>query len=186
MTEIWKDIKGYEGLYKIGSLGNIKNHNTGKILKPSPNSKGYLHVTLSKNNIHKTTKIHNTVASHFIENPENKSQVNHKDGIKTHNWKDNLEYSTPLENVRHAIKMGLRTSEARGYLNPKSTAVYQMDMSGNIIADFGSMSDAQRKTGISKGGIRYVCLGERVHAGGYKWKYKTDYNGSKQTRYTII
>jgi hypothetical protein len=172
--EKWLPIKDYEGLYEIGSFGNIKNHNTGRILKPAFNSRGYLHVTLSKNNIHKTTKIHNTVASHFIGNPENKPCVNHIDGIKKHNWRGNLEYCTHMENVHHAIKMGLKPSEVRGYLNPKSTAVYQMDMNSNIIADFGSMSDAQRKTGVSKGGIRYVCKGERCHAGGFTWKYKLD------------
>jgi hypothetical protein len=170
--EIWKEVKSYEGLYEVSNNGNIRNSNTGRVLKPSPNSRGYLHVTLSKFNVHRTTKIHNMVALHFRDNPDNKPCVNHIDGVKTNNWDYNLEYCTPLENSQHAVRMGLKPSEVRGYANPKGTAVLQMDMNENIIADFGSMSDAQRKTGVSKGGIRYVCMGKREHAGGFKWKFK--------------
>lgn len=93
MKEVWKDIKGYENLYQVSNYGNvksldryIKNKNgkmqfyNEKILRPN-DSKGYLKVTLSKNNRQRTFRIHVLVAKTFISNPENKPEVNHKDEI---------------------------------------------------------------------------------------------------------
>lgn len=119
-NEIWKDIPGYEGLYQASSLGRIKSlpkewvngdgakqkHN-GLILKAAITKKGYLDVSLRKNKVAKTFKVHRLVALAFIINPENKLQVNHKDGIKTNNNVNNLEWNTNSENQLHAHKIGL-------------------------------------------------------------------------------
>ena len=105
ITEIWKDIEGYEGLYWASNLGNIKS--LKKILKLNKVAKGYFHATLYKDGIPKTFKAHRLTAKAFIPNPENKNEVNHKDGIKTNNNILNLEWNTRAENNRHAIENGL-------------------------------------------------------------------------------
>ncbi|MDD5363601.1 MAG: NUMOD4 motif-containing HNH endonuclease [Ignavibacteria bacterium] len=108
-NEIWKDIPDYEGIYKASNLGNIKSlkNKKEKILSPAINDKGYYKVVLYKNKIKKTKLGHRLVAIAFIPNPENKPEVNHKDGNPLNNNIDNLEWNTKLENVRHAFRTGL-------------------------------------------------------------------------------
>jgi len=106
--EIWKDIKGYEGLYQISNLGNVKSlFRYKKTLKPFFR-KQYFSVNLSKNNNFKTFTVHRLVAENFIINPENKLQVNHIDGNKLNNNIDNLEWNTAKENTNHALLLGLK------------------------------------------------------------------------------
>lgn len=122
--EIWKDIVGFEGLYQVSNFGNVKSlqktRKTGKkgttirvypekILMPSScSNNNYKIVTLSSFGKQKYFTIHRLVANHFLENPFRKSQVNHKNGIKTDNSVENLEWVTNSENSIHAFKMGLQ------------------------------------------------------------------------------
>ena len=110
--EIFKDIKGYEGLYQISNLGNVKSlkRNKIRILKYSNNNLFYSTVCLVNYNNKKSTKsIHRLLAIHFINNPENKKCVNHKNGIKNDNRIENLEWCTFSENTIHAYNTGLKT-----------------------------------------------------------------------------
>lgn len=105
--EIWKDIDGFSGYYEISSSGRVRNIRTGRVLKPSVTDQGYTTVKLYRNNKAKEAKIHRLVASAFIQNPENKPQVNHLDRNKRNNDVSNLEWSTNRENIDHAIRTGL-------------------------------------------------------------------------------
>lgn len=105
MKEIWKDIKGYENLYKISNFGNVKNKDN-KIIKQFDNQ-GYLCVDLSKKNIRKHYRVHRLVMCNFNDNNNHKLDINHIDGNKYNNRLDNLEWCTRKENLIHAVRHGL-------------------------------------------------------------------------------
>lgn len=118
--EIWKDVPNYEGYYQVSSFGNVRSINRiekggygcdrirkGKDLKFKKNWNGYYNVTLRKNSIRKVHDVHRLVAIVHVPNPENKSQVNHFDGVKTNNRASNLKWCTGAENMQHAHQTGL-------------------------------------------------------------------------------
>lgn len=128
MEEIWKDVYEYEGLYHVSNLGNIKsldktvksgikNQETrfikGKLLNFASDKDGYLQVSMTRNGKRKKYRVHRIVCFAFHLNIENKPQVNHKDGIKFHNYEWNLEWSTLSENRTHAYKTGLQNGLQR-------------------------------------------------------------------------
>ena len=105
MYEIWKDVVGYEGLYEISSIGNVRNRKTKKVLKPN-NTDGYNQVGLYKNGKKKYYMIHRLVGFAFIPNPDGKPLVNHKDSNRKNNVLTNLEWVTHQENSDHANEKG--------------------------------------------------------------------------------
>jgi hypothetical protein len=122
MEEIWVDIKGFEGDYQVSNVGRVRSldgfasdgrKRRGKILSLGNHSQGYCNVSLGGNSFY----VHRLVAENFIENPENKPFVNHKNCNKKDNNIDNLEWSTESENQRHAIFNGLKPL---GELHPKA------------------------------------------------------------------
>ena len=186
MDEIWKPIKNYEGYYEVSNLGNVRsltrsvNYSSGWVvikkgrkLKLGKDCDGYPQVVLYYNKKPKTYKVHFLVASTFIPNQENKSTVNHKDGIKTNNGMLNLEWAMVKENVQHSYDTGLKFA-IRGINNVLSKPVIQYDMNLIKIAEFGSTVEAQRITGISRRCISYCANGDTKYAGGYIWKFKSD------------
>lgn len=106
MKESWKDIVGYEGLYQISDLGNVKSTYTDKILKPSADQYGYVRFSAVKNGIRKTLRIHRIVMNTFKPISEN-MQINHIDGNKLNNALINLEWCTDSENKKHAYANNL-------------------------------------------------------------------------------
>ncbi len=138
--EIWKPIEGFESYYMASSLGNIKALSkvvyfthavTGErhvrttkeiVLKKGTTRGGYKHVSMSKDLKAKCYRVCCLVAIAFIPNPENKPQVNHKNGIKNDDRAENLEWMTAVENMAHASLNGL-TRCLRGAESPQSKKV---------------------------------------------------------------
>ena len=179
-NEIWKDVSGYEGYYKVSNFGNVKscartiNHGLGgadrsiksRVIKPYGDNHGYHSVSLSKNGKVRKHKVHRLVAEAFISNPENKPTVNHKNEIRTDNHVSNLEWATYKENNDHG---GHNERVSKTLSNP----IEQLDKNGNKISCFQSVRDASLATGINIMNIK-SCLSHknRVFAGGYQWRYK--------------
>lgn len=123
MSEKWKPLKDFEEQYKISSSGEIRTQETNRIRKAHSDKKGYLRISLYKNGQQFNKFIHRLVAKTFIENPQNKPQINHKDGNKANNTVDNLEWVTNQENAKHAWENGLydkATKQKQGELNHSS------------------------------------------------------------------
>lgn len=136
--EIWKSIKGFEGYYEVSSIGRIRSvdryvhsgikHNNsrlvkGRMLKQSLKKNGYFSVDLSKDNKVKTMLVHRIVAINFIENPNNKKVVNHKNANKQDNRIENLEWVTDGENKDHAKKNDLYKGPGRKPIKCKQTGM---------------------------------------------------------------
>lgn len=175
--EIWKDIQGYEGLYQVSNFGKVKSLNrtiityngitrnmSEKILKPRLHN-GYYNVSLQKNNQTKYCTIHQLVANAFIPNPNNLSQVNHKDENKTNNHVDNLEWCTARYNINYG------THNERQALT-KSKTVYQYSLDKILLNVWKSTHDVHRKLGYAQGNIARCCRGEYKTSNGYIWSYE--------------
>lgn len=136
IQETWVDIKGYEGIYQVSDLGNVRsidrlNYNKGNnsyhktkgvIRKKVTHKNGYDQVMLANNGL-KLFLVHRLVANAFIENPSNKDEVNHINGIKTDNRAVNLEWCTRKENEIHAHNTGLK-KQGREVINIETGIIY--------------------------------------------------------------
>lgn len=126
---------------------------------------GYMLVTLCHEGIRKNKRVHRLLADAFLENPENKAQVNHIDGNKLNNQLSNLEWATSQENSQHSYDHGMSTP-------PNEKEIEQISFDGKIVQTFPSLHAAGRQTGIAWQNISKVCRGLRNTAGGFKWRYK--------------
>jgi len=119
---MWKDIKGYKGLYQISNQGEVKSFAKGgtRILKPEEGKYGHKRVTLSKGTELKRFLVHRLVAMHFIDGDDS-LEVNHKDSNPRNNHYLNLEWSTHQENAIHGYEYGYKRKavESAGKANRK-------------------------------------------------------------------
>jgi hypothetical protein len=111
----WRDVPGFEDLYRVSEDGQVFSKRSGRIVKQTKNKAGYMVISTrigGRKGKARCIRVHRMVAEAFIENPECKPGVNHMDGDKTNNRTSNLEWSTTSENVQHAYDCELRSSSA--------------------------------------------------------------------------
>ena len=157
MREIWKPIKEYNGIYHISNLGRIKSFYTNRMSGQKPGYikktrimlAGYLSVSLRLEDSSKTHFVHRLIAQTFIDNPENKPQVNHIDGNKLNNSIHNLEWCTAQENVKHYLRLGLKKT----FGPPKGTPPW---CKGKNISDEHKKNISLAKKGIPSKKIKKV------------------------------
>lgn len=190
--EIWKPVKGFEGVYEVSSWGRIKSflkHKEGYILSlKNKNKDHYIFIKLISTNSKKTFLVHRLVAQHFIPNVESKPEANHKDRNRQNNRVLNLEWVTTKENNAHAR---ILHPNKIGEWNRKnrSKPVIQLSLSGEYIDEFFNSCDAGAKTGIHPVLIRRVANRCKYKSGtvisqvrGFKWVYKDEYDAAKSNR----
>lgn len=175
MKEIWKDIDGYTGYYKVSNYGKVKSierhvkHNVigikkvvrERILKTALMSDGYPGISLTKKNSPISKLVHSLVAIHFIKNPLRLPQVNHKDGNKQNNYYKNLEWVTSSGNAIHAYSIGLRKkrpSPSKKELHRlrdgiKSIPITLLHIETGKILKYKSVSEASRSIGVDQSTI---------------------------------
>lgn len=201
MTEEWKDIEGYEGLYQVSNMGRIKSlrYWGGKrtsVMSPYKRSDGYLVVGLSKNGRTTSKTIHRLVAQAFIPNPQELEMVNHKDEIRTNNCVDNLEWCSRSYNQVYSMNIHpeRRKVFADNFLNDKgensspfikrgiphrhNIKVAQKDKNGILIRIFNNAAEAGFILNLKSNNITSTCkdnqsgrFKKKHSAYGYIWEY---------------
>ena len=186
MEEIWKPIKGAVKGHEVSSLGRVRNRK-GRLLKKPSYGHGtkdwYAHLNLNINGITKSCYVHRLVAEAFLPNEENKPDINHKNGVKSDNRVENLEWMTESENTIHAWKNGLHektrqlAKQRSGRKSPTAKPVVCVET--NVV--YLSALEAQKQLGIAQSSICAVCKGKQKTkgkytftpktAGGYHWHY---------------
>lgn len=182
MTEIWKDIIGFEHYYQISNLGRVKRKERTsingrlqkeKILSPYYNKGGYRYINFQVGGVKTRYAIHRLIAIHFIPNPNNYPIINHKNEIKDDNRIENLEWCTYSYNLSygHRVENMFKTRTENKTVTAQKQVI-QYDLQDNVIAEFSSISEASRATNISCGSIWQSCNLGCVTNKLYKWKYK--------------
>ena len=161
MKEIWKDIKGYEGLYQVSNLGQIKSLNylrtkKQKILKLHSDKDGYLILGLRKEGKTKCVKVHRLVCETFISNPKKYGYVNHKDENKQNNNVKNLEWCSMRYN---------------NYYGTHLTKIRKKVICVELNQEYESITKASQILKINKSDICACCKGKLKTAGKYHWRY---------------
>jgi hypothetical protein len=171
MEEQWKLINEFSNYY-ISNFGNIKNIITNKLLKPTFKS-GYYNICLTNNTFKKSYKIHRLVALSFIDNPENKTDVNHKDKNKLNNHFNNLEWMTRKENNIHRCKDAIIVTN-------KNKPINRINILNNtILQTYNSIEEASiwvyenkltTNTHNSRNSISNCICGLSKSSYGFKWE----------------
>ena len=179
--EIWKDIKGYKGLYKVSNEGRIKSlarwidgvnygkpckkYRKEKIMKTHKDRNGYMRVVLCKNTKHHSHQMHRLVYEAFNGEIPEGMQVNHIDENKINNNVDNLNLMTPKENTNWGTAIQRRAEKCKKEL-------YQYDSEDNLICIYDSVKSVCDKYGFHQSSISNCCLGKQETYKGYRWSYK--------------
>lgn len=175
--EIWKDIEGYEGSYRISNKGRVRSLDRivgcnggsrfvrGKLYCLAFNQERYCNVFLRMGGVGTTFQVHRLVAKAFIPNPENKPFVNHIDCNPSNNSVENLEWCTPSENSVHASVLGRLT-------NPNASRKLAAIKDGQITKIYNSTSEV-KKDGFDRRAIYQCIKGQqrrKAHKG-FEWKF---------------
>ena len=192
MIEIWKDVKGFEGFYKVSNLGRVKGLERvssdkrflpERILATSLYN-GYFMAKLCVNGKSKRMLVHRLVATAFIPNPHNFPHINHIDENKTNNIVDNLEWCTPRYNSNYGTGKA-RAREA--YILNNSKEIYQFDLDGNFVNSYRSISEASDATNAPRSEICSCCKMKEssISSHGFMWRYAIDCPQKKIESYSI-
>ena len=173
MNELWKDIPGYEGLYQISNLGQVKSFRKSTkygcqneyILKPNIASHGYKQVTLYKDTVKHKFLVHRLVASAFISNPNNLPQINHKDENRLNNYVDNLEWCTAEYNNAYG------TARVRS-IDTISKPIEQVTIDGKIVAVYRSTRIAADILKINRGTLK-SAINKHSLCQGFFWRFSS-------------
>ena len=165
LNKLFEKENDFDKKYFVSNLGRFKN-SYGTIMNNNykVNENGYIRVFILK----KTFALHRLVAFTFLDNSENKEQVNHKDGNKLNNSIENLEWCNNKENQIHKFKIGLGNNFTR--------KIIQYDLNMNKIKEFNSIMEASKELNIGKSNIQGVLSNHRKTAGGFVFKYIEDNN----------
>lgn len=191
--EIWKDVVGFEGLYKVSNYGRLirverkasNNHllpETFKVLKTKRTGYYGTSIVDSYGKSHNVL-IHRLVAIAFIPNPKHLPQIDHIDGDKTNNFVGNLRWCTAKENVNFPLSLSNRSRSLKIAQNRKETierkiassrkkSLLQCDMQGNLIKEWPSLHEASRELKMNFSNVSACAHGRRNNAYGFTWKYK--------------
>lgn len=179
--EIWKPVKGFEGLYEVSNMGRVRSLDRvvyqknkfgrmsrhiyyGQIIKQQKQRNGYFIVNLYRNGQIEKCLVHRLVGSCFLEKKDGKDCINHLDCDKSNNRAENLEWCTQSENVQYAYDVGAMKP-------PHMRKVAQYSLDGVLLKVWESQSEASRNLGIYQSNIYKVCSGKRNQTGGFIWKY---------------
>jgi hypothetical protein len=165
LCENWRDIPGYEGRYQVSDGGGVRSifYQSLTPLKPWLNNMGYLCVTLYKDRKRTKQLVHRLVATVFIPNPhqDDRTQINHKNGVKTDNRAANLEWCSNQENAMHSAYV----------LRNETTITKRPVICLDTGVIYASVSEAARRVGGCNQNIVKCCQGTRKHAKGLRWAY---------------
>lgn len=176
MVEEWKAVVGFEGLYEVSSFGRIKSlKRRGNwkehIMKTCVHKNGYERVELNKDGKPYYCLVHRLVATSFIPNPENKPEVNHKNGDKTDNKVDNLEWATKSENIKHAYNNRLVSEDVIENRIKKMNNAHRKQVMRSDGIIFDSVKSAAESIGVSTGYVSNAAHGRCNSVRGYKFTF---------------
>ena len=168
--EEWRDVLEFEELYQVSNFGNVRTVKNGEAeMSQQENRNGYMTVHLRNKGVERRAMVHRLVAEAFIPNPDELRDVNHKNGDKSDNRVENLEWVSHSDNMAHSFRE----------LGKNVRHIVQLDLDNNFIERWNSIIEASEATGICRTDIGECCRGNRKHTKGYKWKYEEDYEGPK-------
>lgn len=187
--EVWKEIPEYEGLYAISNKGRIKSlerdtiatnriiHQSEKLLTPSPNATGYLHIHLSKDKIRKSFFIHRLVAMCFIDNPNNYPHIDHIDTNKNNNSVENLRWVTPSLNMQNDLTRKHLSQAGKSKYNQNAACIPIVQLKdGILIETYPSTAEAVRRGNFERTCISACLNGHQRKHKGFTWMYLSEYN----------
>lgn len=165
----WEILKENDN-YMINKKGEVKSRKTNKILKPVKIKNGYYTYNLCRNGKQKTYLAHRLVANNFIPNTEGYNEINHKDGDKSNNNVNNLEWCSRSHNLKEAYKLGLKVVP-RSENNVNSKKILEYNLINGEIKVWSCFKDIERKKGYSTGALHYACQkATRIYKNSH-WEY---------------
>ena len=190
IEEVWKPVLGFENSYKVSNIGNVFSIKNNKVLSLWKDKDGYHRCNLKSKGKAKQASVHRLVAESFIMNPNNKTQINHKNAIRSDNRVENLEWCSCAENQRYKYALGYKPSKEviqkmqEGHLKRISKpeekekmallcknrfSVKVLDITTGIV--YSSQAEAAKSLNLSQGNISSVCLGKRKSVKGHIFKF---------------